>query len=112
MRGKRQSVEDVVKRWQKLDQLLVQHDRYTLSELARMCGVDEDTIRRDLKAFGRLGYKAVAHLRMGPHAYGHECHWFYDWDQRPMFTATVEGKRRREARERLAAKKGGAGGSS
>jgi len=59
----KESVVDVVKRWQKIDRYLFHLPvGMTIKQLAKVCGVSNDTIRRDIEAMNEVSgsYPIVA----------------------------------------------------
>jgi hypothetical protein len=90
------AVTAVVKRWMKLDYYLYRRRTeavgLTLARLAAICGVDEKTIKRDLRAFKALGYEAAWYE---PEEGSAARRWRYPRGRPPMFTASLPASTRK-----------------
>ena len=78
------STRNLLRRWMALDQHLYRGG-LLVSEFAEIWMVDRMTVRRDLKAFNRLGYPAELVVRKSGAVYL----WRYPPGRRPMFTASL-----------------------
>jgi hypothetical protein len=75
---------DMLRRWMAIDRDL-HRGRLLLSEFADIWMVDRKTLRRDLRAFRKLGYPAV----LVTHRPGRLYYWKYPRGQQPMFAKNL-----------------------